>query len=70
MEKLKNLIEEAHRIEFNGAVDYYSFTEPKLFSLLETAMRDAFARGSEYGSNWSDIDFPNYFSQIKTLINK
>ena len=68
MEKLKEQIEKAHRIEFNGVVDYYSFSKSELFEMLETAMRDAYTHGTM--DTEECMSFPNYFAQIKEKLNK
>ena len=43
--------------------------ESELKELLREGMRNAFANGAEYGSNWSDIDFPQYFDSLNLFKN-
>lgn len=47
----------------------YIFSESELKELLREGIRNAFANGAEYGSNWSDIDFPQYFDSLNLFKN-
>ena len=67
---IKQQIEKAHRIEFNGVVDYYSFSKSELFEMLETATRDAWEGFTDIGNDGAlkYQDFDDYFAQIKETL--
>ena len=70
---MKALKEQIERF-IGGHCHFPDHNEPRftedLLSLLETAMRDAHDNGAKYGSKWSDVNFNEYFSQIKETLNK